>query len=203
MRHRAPLLWPSVITPSDEVAAIKDLYAHLTGLQYSVEAWEAGLILYRTSLNATSSISSAVARRWRFIACNECVLELFHLRARLEKIQSVKLRACPSLRPLIDTSLLRTARKRLDEYFPDIVALRHSVAHMGENEAHAEVHAPDGQYVLTGFRESDRLSTPYQGRLRHLDITEQSLQRILEVVTDYFAAFDFAAKKLEHEGHLE
>ena len=199
----APVLWPSVATPSEEAPAIKDLYAHLTGAQYSIEAWDAALLLYRTSLSPPPSISRTVARRWRFIACHECVLELFHLRARLEKIQSVKLRACPSLRPLIDTSLLRSARKRLDEYFPDIEALRHAVAHKGENEAHAEVHAPDGQYALTGFREADRFSIPYQGRLRCLDITDQSLQRIIEVVTEYFAAFESAAAELERQGRVE
>lgn len=200
---RPPVIWPSFVTPSGEIAAIKGLYAHLTGPQYSVEAWEAGLLLYRTSLNATALISSAVARRWRFIACHECVLELFHLRARLERIQSVKLRACPSLRPLIDTSRLRSARKRLDEYFPDIEALRHAVAHKGENEAYADAHAPDGKYALTGFSEPDKFSTPYQGRIRYLDMTDQSLERIIEVVTDYFAAFELAAAELERQGHLE
>jgi hypothetical protein len=101
---RAPLLWPSVVTPIKETAGIKDLYAHLTGLQYSVLAWEAALLLYKTALNPPPSISRSVASRWRFVACNECVLELYHLRARLEKIQSVQLRKCPSLRTLVDTS---------------------------------------------------------------------------------------------------
>lgn len=200
---RAPLLWPSVLTPDGETAAVKDLYAHLTGLQYSIEAWEAALLLYVTAKNPPPSISRAVASRWRFVACNECVLELYHLRARLEKIQSVKLRNCPSLRALIDMSRLRGARKRLDEYFPDIEALRHATAHKGENEAHPEVHAPDGQCALSGFREPDRFSAPYEGQLRYLDITHQSLQRIIEVVTEFFGAFEMAGRELEMQGHLE
>ncbi len=88
---RAPLLWPSILTPVEEAAGVKDLYAHLTGLQYSLEAWEAALLLFQTAKQPPSLISQEVARRWRFIACNECVLELYHLRARLEKIQSVQL----------------------------------------------------------------------------------------------------------------
>jgi hypothetical protein len=188
-----PLLWPSVLTPPEESSAVKDLYAHLTGLEYSVEAWEAGLLLYLTAKNPPQSISRDVARRWQFVACNECILELYHLRARLEKIQSVKLRSCPSLRDSIDMARLKDARKRLDEYFPDIEALRHATAHKGQNEAHPEVHAPDGLYALFGFREPDKFSAPYEGKLRYLEITRESLARIVEVVDLYLSAFEPAA----------
>ena len=200
---RSPLLWPSVVTPGDEVDAIKTVNAHLIGLEYSVLAWEAALMLYKTAKQPPSSVSRSVASRWRFIACNECVLELYHLRARLEKIQSVLLRSCPSLRSLLKASKMRSARKMLDDYFPDVEALRHATAHKGENEAHPEVHAPDGKHALTGFREPDRFSAPYEGQLYYLDITDQSLQRIIEVVTEFFGAFQTAATELEKQGHLE
>jgi hypothetical protein len=200
---RAPLLWPSALTPPEESAAVKELYAHLTGLQYSVEAWEAALLLYLTAKNPPLSISLDVARRWKFVACNECIMELYHLRARLEKIQSVQLRSCPSLRDSIDMALIKDARKRLDAYFPDIEALRHATAHQGQNEAHPEVHAPDGRYALSGFREPDRFSAPYEGKLRYLEITRESLARIVEVVSLYLSAFEPAALQLESQGHIE
>lgn len=198
-----PLVWPSILTPPEEVGSIKDLSAHLTCLRYSVEAWEAALQLYRTSKSPPAGISRAIAGRWRWIASNECVLELYHLRSRLEKIQSVRLRGCPSLRALVDIDKIKRARKRLDEHFPDIEALRHATAHKGENEAHPEAHAPDGLYALTGFRELDRFSTPYQGKLCCLDITEQSLQNIVAVVTEFVAAFEAPAAELERQGHIE
>jgi hypothetical protein len=198
-----PLLWPSVFTPEREVEAVKDLYAHVAGLEASVEAWEAALLLYETANKPPPGISRQIAARWRWIACNECVLELYHLRSRLQKIQSVKLRSCPSLRSFVDIAAIRSARKRLDEYFPDIEALRHATAHKGENDAHPEVHAPDGKYALTGFREPDRYSAPYQGTLRYLDITRKSLGRIEEVVGEFLYAFEAAAHELEKQGHLE
>ena len=200
---RSPLLWPSVSTPPDEVDAVRSLTAHLSGLEYSVLAWEAALMLYKTAKNPPPSVSGAIASRWRFIACNECVLELYHLRCRLEKIQAVLLRGCPSLRTLLNVAEMRSARKMLDEYFPDVEALRHATAHKGENEAHPEVHAPDGKYALTGFREPDRFIAPFEGRLYYLDITDQSLKRIVEVVTKFFGAFQVAAIELEKQGHLE
>ena len=198
---RVPVLWPSALTPSDEAAPIKDLYAHLTGLKFSVEAWDAALQLYPK--NPPPQISRAIADRWRWIACHECVFELYHLRSRLGKIQSVKLQKCPSVRATVDISKVKSARKNLDTYFPDIEALRHATAHKGENEAHPEVHAPDGLYALTGFREPDRFSTPYEGKLRYLDITDQSLQRIVEVVSEFLGAFDAVAAELEKQGHLK
>lgn len=198
-----PVLWPSSLTPAKEVTPVKDLYAHLTGLKSSVEAWDAALQLYRTSKNPPSQISRAIADRWRWVACHKCVLELYHLRSRLEKIQSVRLRGCPSVRATVDMSKVKSARKKLDEYFPDIEALRHATAHKGENEAHPEVHAPDGRFALTGFREPDRFSTPYMGTLRCLNITDQSLQQIVEVVADFLGAFEVAAAELEKQGHIE
>lgn len=91
----------------------------------------------------------------------------------------------------------------LDDYFPGVEALRHAIAHKGENEAHPEVHAPDGKYALSGFREPDRFIAPYEGRLYQLDLTDQSLQRISEVVTEFFGAFQAAAIELERQGHLD
>lgn len=198
-----PLIWPSVRTPAAEIAAVKDLHAHLTGLAYSVQAWEAALLLYETGKLPPPSISRAVASRWRFIACNECVLELYHLRARLERIQSVLLGACPSTRVFIEAAKLKSARKRLDDYFPHIEALRHATAHKGENEAFPKAHAPDGEFSLTGFREPDRYSLHYKGELRFLDITPQTLQKIGEVVQEFLSAFEPVMIELEKQGHIE
>lgn len=198
-----PLLWPSTATPVQEIAPVKAVHAALTGLAFSVEAWEAAFLLYRTAKQPPPSIARSVASRWRFIACNECILELYHLRSRLEKIRTVQLRGCPSLHPWVDSSAMRSACKQLDEYFPDIEALRHATAHRGENEAHADVHAPENLFALSGFREPDRYSTPYKGELCHLDITEQSLSRIAEVVNKFLGAFVPAAAKLKQQGALD
>jgi len=201
---RTPLLWPSINTPTAEIEEIKGLYAQLTGVEHSVTAWEAALELYNVSLSRPAEVSRDITGRWRWIACNECILELYHLRSRMEKIQSVQLRKCPTLLPWIEVTALRAARKKLDEYFPDIEALRHATAHRGENEVNHERHAPEGnKFALTGFREPHRYSTPYQGKMRTIDITAVSLSQITEVVNSYLHAFEAAAKQLEAQGHLE
>lgn len=200
---RVPLVWPSHATPPAEIGGIKALYAHLAGLDYSIQAWEAALLLYQTAKQPSSIIPRSVARRWLFLACNECVLELYHLRSRLNKIQSVQLRKCPSLRAFVNMATLRSARKKLDDYFSGIEPMRHAAAHRGENESHPEVHAPDGQYALTSIRDDDVYTVPYQGKLCYLEISTRSLAQVTTVVTEFLYAFVPAASELEKYGHLD
>jgi hypothetical protein len=198
-----PLLWPSVSTPTVEIAAIKELHANLWGVAYNVEAWAAALRLYQFAEHRPSGVSTDDARRWKFIASNECVHELHHLREGLEKVKGHKVRDCPSLAASIETKRLRAATKLLNEYFPDIDQLRHAIAHAGANDVLPGQHAPEHGYLLVGFREQDRYTAPYKGVDRHLSITEGSLERIREVANEFICAFEPAAKLLEQEGHLE
>ena len=198
-----PLLWPSVATPASEVANIKALYAHLMGIAYNVEAWDAALQLYELSKQAPTGFSRDVVRRWRFVASSECVMQLHHLKERLQRVKGVKLRECTSIKDNVDIRLLREATKLYSDYFPDVDELRHAVAHAAEIDAEPEKHAPNGQFGLVGFREADRFSAPYKGQLRHLDLTKTTLERINELVTRVFDAFVPAAQELECQGHLE
>lgn len=199
----APLLWPSLSTPTFEVDAIKYLNAHLVGLEYSAQAWEAALLLYKTGQNPPPTISRSTARSWCFIAARESVMELFHLRARLVKIRSVLLKKCPSIQSLVNVKQLRAASKYLDESFPDIEFLRHAVAHTGENEVHPEVHAPDGLFALTSLTPEGKFAAPYKGKLQQLMVTDSSLQQIHAVLALYFNAFHGAAAALRAQGHIE
>lgn len=200
---KPPLLWPSVKTSESEIAAIKDLHANLMGVAYNVEAWAAAFHLYKFAKQRPAGITPDDARRWKFIASNECVHQLHHFRERLEKIKGFKVRACQSLVPSIDTKMLRSATRLLDEYFPDIDQLRHAIAHEGANDVMPDEHALEQGFLLVGFREQDQYTAPYQGVDRHLNITEGSLERIREVASEFLAAFEPAAKLLEQQGHIE
>ncbi|XJO17725.1 hypothetical protein ACHMXE_15580 [Variovorax sp. UC122_21] len=102
----------------------------------------------------------------------------------------------------LETAKLKAARKRLDDDFPHIEALRHATAHKGEIEAFPEQHAIDTKFALSGFREPDRYSLEYKGQMRFLDINTQSLLDIAEAVQTFLDAFAPAAKRLDDEGHL-
>jgi hypothetical protein len=198
-----PLLWPSLITPANEVAAIKDLHASLWGVAYNVEAWSAALNLFKMAKEPPSSVSPTDARQWKFIASNECVLQLDHLRERLEKIKGHKVHVCQSLSDSIDFDKLRSAPKMLDKYFVGIYDLRCAVAHAGAIDVLPAKHAPESGYLLHGFNEPDRFSAAHNGIVRHLDITDLTLMRIQEIVSEFFLAFAPAASLLECQGHLD
>ena len=197
-----PLLWPSVLTPKSETAAIKDLYANLCGIAYNVNAWSAALELYEFAKKAPNSVNKDTARQWKFIASHECVMQLHHLRERFANIKGFKVHPCQSLKSSINASQMRNATRLLDVYFPHIDKLRHAIAHSGANETNSKEHAPDGQFGLVGFRELDRFSAPYQGALWQLDLTIESLNKINEVVAEFFGAFIKSSQMLELEGHL-
>jgi hypothetical protein len=159
--------------------------------------------LYELSKQAPGGFGLNVVRRWRFVASSECVMQLHHLKERLQRVKGLKLRECASIKDNVDIRLLRESTKLYSDYFPHIDELRHAVAHAAEIDAEPEKHAPDGRFGLVGFREADRFSAPYKGQLRHLDLTKTTLDCINEVVTGAFDAFVPVAQELERQGHLE
>jgi hypothetical protein len=201
--HKVPVLWPSRVTPQAEIEAVKDLYANLAGVRYNVEAWAAALKLYQFTESRPSNVPRDTARSWKFLAANECVMQLYHLKERIQKVKGFKVRECPSLSGTIEHVTLRQASKALDDYFPHIDKLRDAVAHAASIDTNPKKHAPDGEFALVGFKEDHRFSSPYQGQIFHLDLTAESLRRIEEVADIFLSAFIPAAAKLEAEGHLE
>lgn len=200
---RPPEIWPSVRTPPAEVEPLKDLYANLWGVHYNVEAWRSALQLFQFCKGKPHGVASAVARSWGFIAANDCVHQLHHLRERLALIKGHKIRVCPSLSTEIDTQLLRVATRKLDEYFPDIDAMRHAVAHSGANDVVPQNHAPPNGWLLTRLDDSGRYSTHYQERERSLEITGESLRRIEEVAAQFLSGFAKAAQTLAQQGYTD
>lgn len=198
-----PLLWPSVQTPSAEIPAVKDLNANLQGVASNVDAWASALRLYTFAKQKPAAMVRSDCRAWRFIACHECGLQLHHLKERMEKIKGYKLAACPSVAALVKRSDLRLATTLLDKQFPNIDQLRHAIAHAGEFDTIPGNHVPAETYGLVGFREADRFSAYFEGELRTLAITEESLAQITKIATLYLSAFEPAAATLALQGHLE
>lgn len=201
--QKVPVLWPSRLTPANEIGAVKDLYANLAGVQCNVEAWSAALQLYQFTESRPIGLPREAVRSWKFLAANECVMQLYHFKERIQKVKGFKIRECPSLSGTIEHAKLRQASKSLDDYFPHIEKLRDAVAHTASVDTNPRKHAPDGEFALVGFREDHRFSSPYQGKIYHLDLTLASLRRIEEVAEVFLSAFIPVASKLEQEGHLE
>jgi hypothetical protein len=196
-----PILWPAVSTPDTEAVSIKDLNANLMGVTYNVEAWRAALDLFKFSKNPAEGVSRKLAREWGFIACHECVMQLYYLKERLKIIKGFKVRPCGLIAQCVDDAQMRKATNLLDSSFPDIVPLRDAIAHAGSVGTNPTKHSPPDGFGLIGFHQPDRFTAPYLGINRHLEITDRSLDQIRSVVTEFFAAFQAAAQELERLGH--
>jgi hypothetical protein len=168
-----------------------------------VNAWRAALALYVFTESKPGNVPLGMARQWKFIACHECVMVLHHLMASMKVIQGSKIRACPSLIPNIDAAALRDSRRRLREAFPDVDDLRNTIAHSGVNGLRPEIHAPDGRFGLTGFHSPQRFGAPFNGELKHLDITSQSMETLEAAARQFLGAFVPAARMLEALGHAD
>jgi hypothetical protein len=198
-----PVIWPSGETPPDEIEPLKDLYANLWGVYYNVEAWGSSLELLVFSRQKHQGIAADLLRRWSFIAANECVHQLHHLRERLALIKGHKVRACPSLMGSVDTKALRTATRKLDEFFPHIDAMRHAIAHSGANDVRPEKHASESGWLMTQLDDNGRYSTYYEGRERSIEINGESLGKLESVAATFLGGFIEAARTLELQGYAD
>ena len=121
----------------------------------------------------------------------------------MEKIKGYKMVACPSIASVVDKGEIRIATTLLDKQFPNIDQLRHAIAHAGEFDTLPSNHVPVGDFGLVGFRQSDRFSAYFEGELRTLDMTDESLEQITRIAARYLVAFEPAARTLKLQGHLE
>ena len=96
--RKPPLLWPPRGLSDQETDAIKWLSASMYGLLASVDAWDAALKLYKFAKARPQEIHHDLARRWRWIAIHECVMQIAFLRERLDGIRGrigESIRVCP------------------------------------------------------------------------------------------------------------
>src|SRR5688500_16273669 len=141
---------------SPESDAVEFIAAMLWGLKFNVEAWDAALKLYQFAKHPPESVKRDLARKWKFIAIHECVMQLSYLQERLWLIRHQKLPACRGLYDHVDKQRLSDAENIFETYFPEMKLLRHAIAHMSTVDSVPKQHAPDGKYALFRIGDDDR-----------------------------------------------
>jgi hypothetical protein len=99
----------------DEADAVLDLNANLHGVAFNVEAWSAALELYKFSRSRPDNVDRNLARKWRFIAADQCVMQLYYLRERLKVIKPQD-QGCKTIADVIDfrySKLIKESRRLL------------------------------------------------------------------------------------------
>lgn len=200
---KPPLLWPAINTPEEEIEAIKELGSSLHGLYFNVEAWDAALQLYKFSKNQHHNVSRDLARKWKFIAIHECVMQADYLRERLEFLPRRKGMNCPTISATMNRAIFDEAIALFHKHFPEMKLLRHAVAHFGMIESQPEHHAPDGLFAIYKIEDNDVFKAPYKGVVRELAITDATSQKLANVIAMIFQAFTPSANTLERLGYAD
>jgi len=195
---KPPTLWPPDGTTEPQNTLIKDVGATLWGMYYNVEAWSAAFELYKYSKAPEGRRAHGdVARKWKFIAAGECVMQVAYMSERLRWINSEKINACPLVAPHVDHGALRLARNLFNSYFPHIDKMRVPEAHTGAVDTNFRDHAPPGGWAFSRVTDEDRFEVTYEGEILHLDITDETLERLTRVTETFFRAFAAAGAALD------
>jgi hypothetical protein len=134
---------------------------------------------------------------WRFVAARDGAMSIYHFGKTLEGIRA-NLGSCPAVRPWVDSSALRLAAKRFDNYFPQFVAMRHAVAHAGEltrGEKNFDKHSFTGNYTGPGIEVVDSA---------HMSIRNSLFGRTYTATFDgQVATYEISGTTLSHLGDIK
>jgi hypothetical protein len=190
------------LVPENEKRAVGDAGSALHIIAMTAATWASALDLYKFASSKPAGIAEANARTWRFIAAREGAMQLFHLADQLHDYASMHLRDCPTMAKFVDKQMLKNAIKLLEARFPNIEAMRDSVAHWGERVSRPRTHEAgdfeiDGQIRATGegriFAGGSLIGDKYvvtaRGIVLELEITDETLNKIVGIVSMFFDAF--------------
>jgi len=203
VKLKPPDLWPPVGLSREEHEATKTLHVMVFSLRYFVETWAAALELFRFGKSRPEYVKRDLARQWQWITIHECAMQIAFLLEALTIIRAHRLRPCQTVRLHFDRGSMRRAFGLFEEYFPNFEEVRHAVAHRGSVSFSPEKHAPDGLFGIARITDADRFETTYEGVQYHLDITAETLGRMADVVTTFWAAFAPVEKVFDRLGRSD
>jgi hypothetical protein len=218
--HRKPNLdWKAL--PQDEQDAGHHLAQAFQGLEDFTISFMAAAELFEVNLyDSLFQPDGAYKKRalsWMWVACRDGAMSIYHFGKALEGIMSY-LGQCPTVLEMTDRKLVRVARKRLRELFPNFEAVRHAVAHAGELMNDPETkrrHAvkADNLKLLEGLSvQSDSLNiaqvnivqvlsgrkftNTFEGKVQSYEISRETLDALIDVKRIFYSAFREAEAEL-------
>lgn len=145
---RSPMLIPLAL-PVEDHAAIDAVNKSLPILSHQVDNFIAALNLFIFSKQEVERLSAErrarfdmsrdpeqTVRAWSFIAFREGAMCIFHIKMTMNGITN-SLHESPSLKALVNSSVLRDTKKKFIRDFPNWESVRHAVAHAGEMTANS------------------------------------------------------------------
>jgi hypothetical protein len=202
---KPPDLWPPVGLSEKEYDATQYLGAVVFSLRYFVEGFAAALELYKFSRSWPVNISTQTILKWRWFALDAGAMEIWHLRESLNLVPR-KIGPCATVAKYVDRDAMQRGIDLFDEqHFPDFRKIRDGIAHAPTISL-----SRDGGYMLDdGSIASGRITDEHRyevinkGKRYHFDMTDETLRKVAEVVTTYWAAFAPVEKAFDQAGRSD
>jgi hypothetical protein len=155
-------------------------------------------------------------RHWQSIAQRDGAVTLYNVGESMEGIKQNLHLNCPSWREHVREGILKSATTAFNKHFPDAEHTRHSVSHAGELSRSAKKEKRNsftGNYLsgppsdplllVSGVTNltirdgqiGDEFVVTFGGRVRSYRLSAESLNRLREIESQFYSAFDPAIKK--------
>jgi hypothetical protein len=154
---------------------------------------------------------SRIFRSWRFIAARSCCLDIYHFGAAMDGITTSLTFHTPTLKSLVDMQKCREAKKLFKKSFPHAEAMRHIVAHaaeLTETKDMIKVNSSTGasfdklvgkdsksKIMIGASIINNTLVGSHKGQDRSCEISKDSHEKLIAVLTVFFSAFESAFVK--------
>lgn len=208
--------WPDLganALPQSERPAANEIQQSLHALSGYTDDFGATLRLFDESLHAyalatvTKTTNDGQARM--HIAARDGAMTIFNFARTVEGIHGKNaFTNCPTLSTYVDREQLRSARKLLNQSFPDFVPIRHSVAHAAELREETEKHHAEAvvgdifptlrgtplanirtKMMLRGALQDRNFICTFEGKVRTYEVSANTFSALKKIKEQVFAAF--------------
>lgn len=135
--------------------------------------------------------------QWSFIAARSAVMEIYHFGITMDSIRG-QIGLCKSLMPLVNTGLLKEAKKQFQKRFPRAERMRHAVGHIAEMMSSPELmnfnfqNANSDGWLITHMNNRS-FEIRYRGERLSVDVSAENLDLLTNVELMLFSALKPAA----------
>jgi hypothetical protein len=201
---KVPDLSPPVGLSKQNDSETRSLNAAVIALRYHVEGFAAALELCRFSRLKPGNVNAQLAWDWQWIGINEAAMRIWFLRDAMDIVRKNRVPACASVAPNADDTAMERALSLFDTYFPEFRKMRNAVAHVpGLELARTKPLPKDGLYAGPQIKDGDRFELVNDGMRYSMDMTNQTLNKLTEVLLTFWSAFTPVERAFNERGRSE
>lgn len=201
---KPPDLWPPVGMSKKEHDGTKFLHATVMSLSHFVDAFAAAIELYRFSLSKAPHVPAQTRFQWKWFALHEGAMTIWHLRESLNLLPR-RFGPCATVVRLVNRQAMQRAIDLFDkQHFPDFELVRDAIAHAPTiSLTMSDIVLDDGLLASPRIKDGDVYEVINRGKRYEFAMTEETLRKVAEVVTTYWAAFAPVVKAFDQAGRSE